>query len=181
MSIDRFVEGICVAAFLAAVGYGGGWAIGAVLAGMLRKKPNTNPLQESINRLSVLERGLANRVGDRRRVMAELDREIKLKVRRRVELEQATAKLLGASGRVLRMVGQEIKGAQPFLALVVNKYVKAEGRNKTAVDPAWASPQEVEVWAKSLGDARVELERGYPESQGFKIITLSEPSQSAGG
>lgn len=174
MNADRFFEAISVAGFLAALGYGGGRLAGSLLVGMIRKKPDTRRLEETIDRLSGLERDLANRVGERRKAKAELDRKIKHLTQRRSQLDQLKAAAEDHPERVLRSIGQEVKGAQAFLALVLNKYVKAGGTSQSAIDPAWATAQEVEVWAKSLAEARGELDRRYPDSQGFKITSLIE-------
>ncbi len=180
MDTDRFFEAICVAGFLAAVAYGGGRVIGTMILGMIGKKPETGALQALIERRSTLERGLADRLGERRRVMAELDREIKILVLRRTQLNQAQAAAEESPDRVLRSLGQEIKGAQAYVALVLNKYVKSGGGGKSPVDPVWATAQEVEVWAKSIAEARGELDRRYPDAQGFKVTSLTEVVKKRG-
>ena len=168
----RFCEAVLLAAFFSAVAYGCGRLIGAVIAGVVEKNGNLDALRAMITRRSGLERGFSARVGERRRVMAGLDRDIKELVRRRVQLEQMAAELMETPDRIMRVIGQEVRGMQLYLALVLNKYVSGSGGGTMSMDPAWASAQEVAVWAAGLGEARGELERRYPESQGFKVTSL---------
>ena len=179
MTLDRFIEAICVAGFLAAIGYGGGRLLGAVLASMMRKKPANLSLRDTIERRSILERNLAARIGERRKALAELDRSFRQLVSRRQQADAARTEAEACPDRIVRTVGQEVKGTELFLALVVNKYVRAEG-GKAAVDPAWALPQQIEVWAKSLADARGELDRRYPESQGYKVTSMVDGAAARG-
>lgn len=176
----RFCEAILLAAFFSAVAYGGGRLIGAIAVGMVEKSANLDLLRAVVARRSGLERSLSSRVGDRRQIMARLDREIKELVRRRLQLEQAAAEALETPDRIMRVIGQEVRGMQLYLALIFNKYVSGTGGGGTmSIDPAWAAAQEVAVWAASMGEARGEAERRYPESQGFKISNLVDTAHEA--
>ncbi len=177
----RFCEAILLAAFFSAVAYGGGRLIGAIAVGMVEKSANLDLLRAVVARRSGLERSLSSRVGDRRQIMARLDREIKELVRRRLQLEQAAAEALETPDRIMRLVGQEVRGMQLYLALVLNKYVSSGGSAGSTIDPAWASAQEVAVWAPGMGEARGELERRYPESQGYKITSLVDAAKETSG
>lgn len=176
----RFCEAILLAAFFSAVAYGCGRMIGAMVAGMVEKNGNIDELRAAIARRSGLEREFSSRVGERRRIMAGVDREIKELIRRRVLLERTAAEALETPDRIMRVIGQEVRGMQLYLALVFNKYVSGTGAGGTmSMDPAWAAAQEVAVWAASMGDARGEVERRYPESQGFKISNLIDTSMAS--
>lgn len=169
----RFCEAILLAAFFSAIAYTIGRIIGTVAAEMIEKQGNLEWLRATIARRSGLERDLASRVGDRRRIMAGVDREIKELVRRRAHLEQSALEALETPDRVMRIVGHEVRGTQLYLALVFNKYISGAGGGGTmSIDPAWAVAQEVAIWAASMGDARSDVERRYPESQGYKITNL---------
>lgn len=167
----RFCEAVLLAAFFSTVAYGFGRLIGTVSVGMVERSGNLDALRATIARRSGLEREFSGRVGERRRIMAALEREIKDLVRKRIQLEQMAAEALETPDRIMRQIGQEVRGTQLYLALVLNKYVSNAG-GSTTIDPAWASAQEVAVWANGMGEARGELERRYPESQGFKITSL---------
>jgi len=177
----RFCEAVLLAAFFSTVAYGFGRLIGVVAASMIKQSGNLDTLQVTIARRSGLEREFSGRVGERRRIMAGLDREIKELVRKRVQLEQMAAEALETPDRIMRQIGQEVRGMQLYLALVLNKYVSSVGGGKSSIDPAWASAQEVAVWAGGMGEARGELERRYPESQGFKITSLVDVSRESSG
>ncbi|MEI7605835.1 MAG: hypothetical protein WCJ64_09310 [Rhodospirillaceae bacterium] len=174
----RFCEAVLLAAFFSAVAYGSGRLIGSLATAMIEKGANLDQLRAMIARRSALERGLSSRVGDRRRDMAALDRDIKELVRKRIQLEQEIDAVLETPDRIMRQIGQEVRGMQLYLALVLNKYVSNAGGSST-IDPAWASAQEVAVWAAGVGEARGELERRYPESQGFKVTSLVDAAREA--
>ena len=171
----RFIEAVLLCAFFSASAYSVARLIGSLGASMTEKSGCLEAVRLQIARRSGLERSLAQRVGERRKAMAHLDREIKELTRTRSQLEQAAAEALETPDQIMRVVGHEINGMLPYLGLVLNKYVKAEG-GTTSIDPAWAYAQEIQVWAKSLGEARGELERRYPESQGYKITSMADPA-----
>jgi hypothetical protein len=177
----RFCEAILLAAFLSAAAYVCGRMLGAVVAGFVEKSGDLDVMRAVIARRSGLERGLSTRVGDRRRVMAGLDRDIKELVHKRLQLDQEAAEALETPDRIMRVIGQEVRGMQVFLALVLNKYVSNAASGSSTVDPSWASAQEVAVWAAGMGEARGELERRYPESQGFKITSLVDVAREKDG
>ena len=170
----RFFEAILLAAFFSAIAYIGGRLIGTLAVAMVEKSGNPELVRAIIARRSGVERNLSHRVGERRKVMANFDRDIKELVRKRAQLEQEAAELLETPDRIMRVIGQEVRGMQLYLALVLNRYVSGGGSN--AIDSSWATAQEVAVWAAGLGEARGELERRYPESQGFKITSLVDPA-----
>ncbi len=175
--LERFLEAVLLCAFFSAAAYVTGRLLGAAAVSLIERNADVDTIRMVVARRSGLERGLSARVGDRRKAMAELDRNIKELVRHRSHLEQKATEALEMPDRILRTIGEPVKGAQYYLALVFNKYVSSAGVSKGAIDEAWAAAQEVEVWAKTLGEARVELERRYQESQGFKITSLVEPGR----
>ncbi len=165
----RFLEAILLAAFFSGAGYVFGRLFGVVIQFMIEREADMPAIRASITKRSSLERNLENRVRDRRKEMAGLDRSITELVRKKNGLQQDAAALAATPDRILRQVGEELAGATRFLALVYNKY--AEG-GKGAVDNSWTVPQEIEVWTVGLSEARVELEKRYPPSFGYVISSL---------
>ncbi len=175
--LERFIEAVLLCAFFSAAAYVTGRILGAAAVSMIEKNADIDSLRLAVARRSGIERNLAARVGERRKVMVNLDRSIKDLVHQRNILEQKATDALEMPDRVLRTIGEPVKGMQYYLGLVFNKYVSSAGISKGAIDESWATAQEVEIWAKTLGDARVELEKRYQESQGFKITSLVEPGR----
>ncbi|MEI6557901.1 MAG: hypothetical protein WCO00_05785 [Rhodospirillaceae bacterium] len=178
--LERFIEAVLLSAFFSTVAYGIGRLAGAVTVKMVEKNGDGEELRKAIARRGTIERNLSNRAGELRKAMARLDREIKELTTQRTQLNLAAAEANQTPDRVIRLIGQEVRGAMPYLALVMNKYVSPTGGGKTAVDPAWATAQEVEVWATSIGEALSELAKRYPESQGFKVTNLVSPNAQSG-
>ena len=68
-----------------------------------------------------------------------------------------------------------------YIALVANKYAGSGGTQKAhaLIDPSWAQPQIIHVWARGMGEARGEIERRYPPAFGFVITRLQDVAQPA--
>ena len=175
MNPDRFFASIALAGFFSAIAYFAGKLMGGVMVARVQKSSGADALKALIDSRSELERKFAHRIGELRRAMALVDRDLKVLggQRQRVEAELSHAE--SCPDRIVRVVGQEVKGNRLHVALVINKYAKSGG-GKALTDPAWATAQEIEVWAKTLAEARSELDRTYPESQGFKVTNLVEPA-----
>ena len=175
--LQRFLEGILLCAGFSA----GGFVLAKIIGFVAVQFVETNDAgagatRALVARRSDFERKLASRIGSRRKQMAQLDYDVREAVDARSRLEQEIALLRDRPDHLLRVLGKEIEGHEPYLALVVNKHA-ASGH--LTIDTSWAHAQEVTVWAKSINDARADLEHRYPESMGFKITSLQEPSAKA--
>ncbi len=174
MGAERFIEGLVVAGAFSAFAFASGLLIGRVLVGMVRRDSRSDELEALINRRSAFERDLFARADERRKVLSALEGKVRELAAKRAHLRRVVAAKQESPDRVLRLIGQEVKGRRAFIALVVNKYVAKGGAAAAAIDQVWETPQEVLVWAKNLAEAREELEKVYHDSQGYKITKLDE-------
>ena len=172
----RFFEALLLSAFMAIVGYGLGRLVGVLVQLVLEESANSDSVRAMIAHRAKIERGLEARLRDRRAEMAKLDRNIKELVRKRLQHEAAAAKSMAVADQVMRVIGEEVTGRQRFLALVFNKYLAggSGGAHQTLIDPAWAIAQEIEIWGKSMTEARSDLEKRYPPAFGFSVSSLVE-------
>ena len=64
---------------------------------------------------------------------------------------------------------------------MINRHVQTairEGRTHGLLDNSWARPQNVEIWASSLADAKGSLNARFPMSLGFVVIEMIEPEDA---
>lgn len=78
-------------------------------------------------------------------------------------------------GEHIRIIGEESKEANQFIAHVINRYA-AKGQAHPTIDPSWAKPQRIEVWTRDMQEARLLLERRYPSSLGYNVTKIYEGS-----
>lgn len=128
-----------------------------------------------INRAK-LEMGLETRRNKRVEELKAAEREFKEVFLQRQRLERQLLDARAASERTIRLIGEEVEGTPCFIVKVVNKYVGNSNpqRGPILVDRTWAQPQEMEVWTRSVAEARAEVERRYPPAFGFHITRLNE-------
>lgn len=170
----QFFQTVLLTLFLAAVFFVLGRISGALSKARLEREGGLKNLRDTIVTRAQLERDFGERNKKRREIWRKKDIEVKELVRERVKLSQRFAEANALGNRVVRLVGDESNGKQPFLALLFNKYVASGGGQRHAlIDRAWGTPQEVEVWADSLATAKMELEKRYPPSFGFAVTRLN--------
>ncbi|MEI8394750.1 MAG: hypothetical protein WCF85_08455 [Rhodospirillaceae bacterium] len=168
----RFVESMLLTGFMSLLGFAIGRLVGVVVQHMVEHGVESETIRASIATRAKIERGLDARIRGLRAEMAKVDREIKEMVRKRIAFDQATKEQLAIADRIMRVVGDQVAGRTAFLGLVFNKYIAAGSGGNSVVDAAWATAQEVEVWAPGIAEARIELEKRYPPSFGFTVSSL---------
>lgn len=122
-----------------------------------------------------LEAGLEQRRDELTKALRDADSRSSAALSRRKQLERRHADAVGSGEVLIRLIGEEIKDTPCFYAEVINKYVGKAGfeqRPQAHVDSSWASPQIMEVWARSAAEARSEIERRYPPAFGYHITRL---------
>lgn len=159
-----------------------------VIAGerMIEKRHGTIGIRDMLVRRARLETGLEARRAQRRKEIKEADDEAREVLRRRGHLDRQISDILRGGEQIVHLIGEETKGTPCFHAQVLNKYVGTAAQQQNAfIDPRWAQPQNMEVWAASIGDARKVIEGRYPPAFGYKIVVLHEfgglPAQPAAG
>ena len=148
----------------------------------IERRHGTVGIRDMLVRRARLEQGLEARRDQRRKeIKAALDETSEV-ARRRAQLERQVADTLRGGERVIHLIGEETKGTPCFQAQVLNKYVGSGVQHQHAfIDARWAQPQEMEVWAPSLAEARKVIEARYPPAFGYKIVFLREAGVPAAG
>lgn len=144
---------------------------------MIEKRRGTGGAREAIARRAKLETGLEARKGERAAELRTVEGEIQGLMRRRQALEQQAKDAQRAGDQIVRLVGEEAAGTPCYIAQVLNKYVGSaayQQKQHAFIDSSWAQPQTVEVWARSMPEARAEIERRYPPAFGFVVVRLQD-------
>lgn len=133
-------------------------------------------LRDLFARRARLETGLEARKAERAAALREAQQENANLVRRRGGLERQVKDAQRAGDHLIRLIGEEVAGLSCYIALVVNKYVGTAGQQRAHafVDSSWAQPQTIQVWARTMIEARSEIERRYPPAFGFVVTRLQD-------
>lgn len=143
----------------------------------IEKRHGTSGVRDAIVRRAKLETKLEARRSDRMAELKEADGAVEDILRRRKILERQMKDSQMAGERLVRLIGEEVKGMPCYIAMVVNKYVGTanfQQKPHAYIDPHWSQPQTVEVWAKSMADARAEVERRFPPAFGYAITRMQD-------
>lgn len=173
MGID--IQALFVALGLSGVAFGIGRLVVYLGEQSLEKKHGVVGARRRLAECAKLEAGLEKRRLDRARELREADAASSDAARRRSQLERRLTDAVSAGEALIRVIGEEVKDTPCFHAEVVNKYVGSatfEQKQHAYIDPSWAAPQVLEIWARSVAEARSEIERRYPPAFGYHISRL---------
>lgn len=174
------MAGFDVQALFVALGLSGAaFLIGRVVVYLgektLEKKFGVDGFRERLVACAKLESQLDARSAERAKALKEADNIASDAVKKRKQIERRMADAQSYGEALVRIIGDEVKDAPCFYAEVVNRYVGQaafEQREHAYVDSSWAQPQIMEIWARSIAEARAEIERRYPPAFGYHISRL---------
>ena len=94
----------------------------------------------------------------------------------RAKLTKKFNKAKTARDQLVRQIGENTTGTNCYNFLVANRYVlqyAAKAQQHPLLDESWKNGQLVEVWSKSLMDARIAVVDRYPATFGFFVEKLA--------
>ena len=100
----------------------------------------------------------------------------------RATLTKKLNKLRVSRDQLVRQIGENTVGTNCYNFLVANRYVLsyvAKGQQHPLLDESWKNGQLVEVWSKSLMDARIAVVERYPATFGFFVEKLAVKGQES--
>jgi len=115
--------------------------------------------------------------------MVRLDAKVKSARRRHYMVTKRIADLAVSRSRLVRVLGEEDAFLRPdrparrFVAHVINRHVQRaqlEQKEHPFLARSWARSQQVHVWAPTIGDAKLVVERSFPPATGFFIVEIAE-------
>ncbi len=141
---------------------------------------NLSIYRETIERRVALTRRFGERHAKITRNVEAVDEEIQTLISQQTDLTNKLRQIQDLQSRCVRTIGNPIKGAKCYRALVTNSYVKEyinSGNKHPVYDDSWARAQIVEVWSTSNSFALLALREKYPQAQGFTVDKI-EPVQN---
>ena len=171
---QTYTQAVIVAVTFSVAAFGIAKAFVIVGARRIERRHGSVGIRDVLARRARLEQGLEARRAKRVAELKAADAEVQEVIRRRQQLDRRLADATRGGDPVIRLIGEEIAGSPCFVAQVLNKYVGTGTGPSAAIDPGWAQPQTVEVWAASLPDARKEIERRYPPAFGYAVVRVQE-------
>ncbi|CAO3353364.1 hypothetical protein [Azospirillum melinis] len=172
-----YTNALMTAFGLAGLGFGIGKLVIVLGERAIERRHGSEGVRDIIARRAKLETKLEARRGDRISELKELDGAAEDVLRRRKVMERQIEEARQSGERLVRLVGEEVQGSPCYVAMVVNKYVgtgAVQQSQHSLVDPSWAQPQMIEVWARSMAEARTEIERRYPPAFGYAVTRMQE-------
>ncbi len=162
---------------LAGLGFGIGKLVILLGERAIERRHGSEGVRDVIARRAKMETKFEARRADRVQELKELDGAVEDVLRRRKVLERQIEESRQSGERLVRLIGEEVQGSPCYVAMIVNKYVgtsAAQQSQHALVDPGWAQPQMIEVWARSMAEARTEIERRYPPAFGYAVTRMQE-------
>ena len=101
-----------------------------------------------------------------------IDEEIRKIASKQTALTSKLRQTQEMQSHFVRTIGENIRGAKCYRALVMNQYVKSyvsEGKRHPLYDDSWARAQIIEIWSSSQPTALMALRQEYSQAQGFTI------------
>ncbi len=99
-------------------------------------------------------------------------------------LRNKHTKLVTATDRLVRQIGEDAGANRCYLFLVTNRSVlsyAARGVKHPLLDDSWKVGQMIEVWASTMAEARVAVLERYPVTLGFAVDMGEQSEDRAGG
>jgi len=167
-----------IAAFgLSGLAFGIGQIVVMVGERMIEKRHGITGVRETMVRRAKMEALFEARRNDRVEELREAGAAVEEAVRDRAVLERRLKSAQQSGETLVRLIGEEVKGTPCYIAMVANKYVGTadfQQSQHALIDSSWAQPQTIEVWAKSMADARAEIERRYPPAFGYVVTRMQD-------
>ncbi len=172
-----YTQALMTAFGLAGLAFGIGKLVVVFGERAIERRHGMSGVRDVIARRAKMETRFEARRTDRVGELKEAKAAVEEAMQRRTLLERRLKDSQRVGEQVVRLIGEEVAGRPCYLALVVNKYVGTANFQQSQhafIDSGWAQPQSIEVWAKSMAEARAEIERRYPPAFGYAITRMQD-------
>lgn len=173
---NDYVQALISALALSGLAFGAARAVVYFGERSIEQRHGSVGIRDMLVRRARMEQAFEARRDKRIKEIKGMEEELRMAMKRRQRLDRQWTDARNAGEQLIRQIGEEVEGAPCWVALVINRYVGTGNipRGPILVDRSWAQPQIIEVWTRSVQDARAEIERRYPPSFGFHVQRLNE-------
>jgi len=182
--LQTIAEAAVICVVIAVLAYLTGMAVAYALEQRTADGMRRENLEERLQRLHTL----ATRFQKRRETllpqMVKLDARVKSARRRHYMVSKRVTDLSVGRSSLIRVLGEEDaftraeRPARRFEAHVINRHVQRaqlDQKEHPFLARSWGRSQRVDIWAPTIGDAKVAVEKAFPPATGFYVIEISEP------
>ncbi|WP_119677560.1 hypothetical protein [Indioceanicola profundi] len=183
--VEQLVEAVVIFACIAGLAYlvglaGAHIAEQRILAGM-----RSGLLEERLQRMMMLAAKARARRDEMLPRLVRLDAQVKSVRRRHYMVQKRLSDMSVSRSSLVRVLGEEEafhraeRPSRRFIALVINRHVQRaqlEQKEHPFLARSWARAQQVHVWAPTIGDAKIVVERAFPPATGFFVLEVAEPA-----
>lgn len=182
MSPVDIMTDLLIAGIAGTLGYFGARLGGELWARIILDSKEAKDIQAKLKRRAPLIPAFSQRCARLRLALGQSEARRRNVERRIDDLHRQLDALESREDEYIRFVGHHRTGHHHFKAMMINRHVQTairEGRTHGLLDNSWARPQNIEIWASSLADAKSSLNARFPMSLGFVVIEMIEPDDIA--
>lgn len=175
---NDYVQALIFALALSGLAFGAARVVVHFGERSIERRHGSVGIRDTMTRRARMEQAFEARRDARVKEIKSFEADLRLAMKRRQRLDRQWTDARNSGEQLIRQIGEEVEGAPCWVAMVINRYVGTGNipRAPILIDRSWAQPQIIEVWTRSLQDARTEIERRYPPSFGFHVQRLNEHS-----
>ena len=181
--LRALVEAAVIFLGIAGLSYMAGLAIAHSAEQSVRRRLKVEALDERIARLIQLQARFQRRRDEMLPRMVRLDNDVKSVKRRSYMVTRRVSDTKISRSRLLRVLGEEDafhrpeRPARRFTAHVINRHVQraqVEQKEHPNLARSWSRGQRVDVWAPTIGDAKVMVDKAFPAAIGYFTVDIRE-------
>lgn len=182
--LEKLTEAVIAFLVISGLAYVIGTGIASAAENAVRKRQADVGLDGRLQKLGILGQRLQSRKDKMLPRLAKLDAELKSARRRHYMVNKKILDLKIARSQLMRVLGEEDaflrteRPARKFIANIVNRHVQRaqmEQKEHPFLSRAWSRTQQATIWAPTIGDAKLMVEKSFPPATGFFIASIAEP------
>jgi hypothetical protein len=181
MSPVDIVTDLLIAGIAGTLGYFGARLGGELWARLILDSSEVKNLQAKLKRRAPLIPAFSQRCARLRLAVGQSEARRRNVERKIDDLHRQLKALESRDDEYIRFVGHPRPGHHHFKAVMINRHVQTairEGRTHGLLDNSWTRPQNIDIWASSLAEAKSSLNARFPISLGFVVIEMIEPEDA---
>jgi len=176
--LEKLTEAVIAFLVISGLAYIVGTGIASAAENAVRKRQLDVGLEGRLQKLGLLGQRLVSRKDKMLPRLAKLDAELKsARNKKLLDLKTARSQLMRVLGEEDAFLRTE-RPARKFIAHIVNRHVQRaqmEQKEHPFLSRAWSRTQQATIWAPTIGDAKIMVEKSFPPATGFFIASISEP------
>ncbi|MGQ3048385.1 MAG: hypothetical protein ACT6Q8_04360 [Niveispirillum sp.] len=182
--LEKLTEAVIAFLVISGLAYVIGTGIASAAENAVRKRQADVGLDGRLQKLGILGQRLQSRKDKMLPRLAKLDAELKSARRRHYMVNKKILDLKMARSQLMRVLGEEDaflrmeRPARKFIANIVNRHVQRaqmDQKEHPFLSRAWSRTQQATIWAPTIGDAKLMVEKSFPPATGFFIASIAEP------